>query len=65
MDGYWEARIKPHDIFAGSIIAREAGATVTDYDNGDAMFARHQIIASNDLIQADMLVVLRAPPAPV
>jgi myo-inositol-1(or 4)-monophosphatase len=29
IDGYWEIRLKTHDIAAGALVAREAGATVT------------------------------------
>ena len=29
MDGYWELRLKPWDMSAGVIIAREAGAKIT------------------------------------
>jgi myo-inositol-1(or 4)-monophosphatase len=59
MDGYWEMKIKPHDISAGIAIAREAGATVTDYLGGDGMLARSEIVASNGLIHAEMLDVIR------
>jgi myo-inositol-1(or 4)-monophosphatase len=60
MDGYWEMKIKPHDITAGIVIAREAGATVTDFDGGDGMLDSGRIVASNGLIHAAMLDVLRA-----
>lgn len=59
MDGYWELKIKPHDIAAGIAIAREAGARVTDYAGGDDMLARNEIVASNGLIHDEMLAVLR------
>ena len=35
-DGYWERGLKPWDIAAGIIIAREAGAIVQELDTGDA-----------------------------
>jgi myo-inositol-1(or 4)-monophosphatase len=59
MDGYWEMKIKPHDISAGIAIAREAGATVTDYLGGDAMLTRSETVASNGLIHQEMLDVIR------
>lgn len=59
MDGYWEMKIKPHDISAGIIILREAGGLVTDYLGGDAMLARSEIVASNGLIHKEMLDVIR------
>ncbi len=60
MDGYWELKIKPHDIAAGIVIVREAGGTVTDFAGGQAMFARQQVVASNGRLHAAMLEVLRA-----
>ncbi|MCS6847347.1 MAG: inositol monophosphatase family protein [Anaerolineae bacterium] len=59
MDGYWELKIQPHDIAAGIAIVREAGGVVTDFDGGQAMFARQQAVASNGLIHAEMLNVIR------
>jgi myo-inositol-1(or 4)-monophosphatase len=59
MEGYWEAKIKPHDIAAGIVIVREAGGMVTDYDGGDGMLACGQCVASNGLIHVEMLDVLR------
>ncbi|MDW8395200.1 MAG: inositol monophosphatase family protein [Anaerolineae bacterium] len=60
MDGYWELKIKPHDIAAGIVIVREAGGTVTDFDGGDQMLARHEVVASNGLIHQAMLSVLHS-----
>lgn len=59
MDGYWESKIKPHDIAAGIILIREAGGTVTDYDGGDTMLASGRIVGSNGLIHTDMLDVMK------
>lgn len=59
MDGYWEQGIKPHDIAAAIVLVREAGGTVTDYVGGDTMLATGRIVASNGLLHADMLNVLR------
>lgn len=59
LDGYWEMKIKPHDITAGMAILREAGGVVTDYAGGDDMLTRNEIIASNGLIQHEMLSVIQ------
>jgi myo-inositol-1(or 4)-monophosphatase len=59
MDGYWESKIKPHDIAAGIVIIREAGGIVTDYDGGDSMLTSGKIVGSNGLIHKDMLDVLK------
>ncbi len=60
MDGYWEMKIKPHDISAGIIIVREAGGLITDYAGGDNMLAARQVVASNGLIHTEMLSVLNS-----
>jgi myo-inositol-1(or 4)-monophosphatase len=62
MDGYWETKIKPHDIAAGIAIVREAGGVVTDGAGGDDMLASGTIVASNGMIQSAMLGVLSALP---
>lgn len=59
LDGYWEMKIKPHDIAAGIAILREAGGTVTDYTGGNDMLNINQIVASNGLIQREMLSVIQ------
>ncbi len=58
MDGYWEMKIKPHDITGGIVIAREAGGVVTDFDGGDTMLETGRIAATNGLIHEEMLEVL-------
>ncbi|MEO1292146.1 MAG: inositol monophosphatase family protein [Pseudomonadota bacterium] len=50
-DGFWEREIKPWDMAAGILIAREAGALVTDLDGGKDMLSRGDVIAAN----ADLL----------
>jgi myo-inositol-1(or 4)-monophosphatase len=59
LDGYWEIKIKPHDISAGIVILRDAGGVVTDYLGGDDMLNRNEIVASNALIQHEMLAVIQ------
>jgi myo-inositol-1(or 4)-monophosphatase len=59
-DGYWEMKIKPYDIAAGIAILREAGGTATDYAGGDDMLSASRIVASNRLIHAEMLSVIRS-----
>ncbi len=60
LDGYWEMKIKPHDITAGIAILKEAGGMVTDYAAGSEMLSRNEIVASNGLIQQEMLAVLQS-----
>lgn len=62
LDGYWEKDLKPWDVMAGMLIAREAGGTVTDYagDPNPQRLDRGRFVASNGLIHAAMLAVLRS-----
>ena len=45
-DGYWEFRLKGHDIAAGVVIAREAGALVTDADGGENLTGNGLVCAA-------------------
>ncbi len=60
LDGYWEKDLKPYDVMAGMLIAREAGGVVTDYAGGEfpQREDRGRYVASNGRIHAEMLRVL-------
>jgi myo-inositol-1(or 4)-monophosphatase len=60
LDGYWEKDLKPYDVMAGMLIAREAGGVVTDYAGGawPQREDRGRYVASNGRIHAEMLRVL-------
>ena len=62
LDGYWEKDLKPWDVMAGMLIAREAGGTVTDYTGGPnpQLLDRGRYVASNGRIHAAMLAVLQS-----
>ena len=62
LDGYWEKDLKPWDVMAGMLIAREAGGTVTDYSGGPnpQRLDRGRYVASNGRIHAAMLAVLQS-----
>jgi len=59
LDGYWERDLKPWDIAAGLILVREAGGFVSDCDGHEDMFATNHIVAGNDVIQKELLRVLK------
>jgi myo-inositol-1(or 4)-monophosphatase len=59
LDGYWEMKIKPHDIAAGLAVLREAGGVATDYAGGGDMLNHNRIIASNGLIHHEMMSVIQ------
>ncbi len=60
LDGFWEQRLKPWDIAAGILIAREAGAVVTDLRGGDAMLETGDIVAASPGLVPPMLEIIRA-----
>lgn len=58
-DGFWEQKLKPWDIAPGILIAREAGAIVTDLEGGDGMLASGDIIAGSPGLVPLALEVVR------
>jgi myo-inositol-1(or 4)-monophosphatase len=57
-DGFWEPRLKPWDVAPGILIAREAGAIVTDLEGGDGMLATGDIVAAPRGLHGPMLEVI-------
>ncbi len=57
-DGFWELRLKPGDGAAGILLAREAGALVTDIEGGDRMLETGDIVAAPPALLAPMLEVI-------
>ncbi len=55
LDGYAEQYIGQWDYMAGSLIVMEAGGTVTDYDGSTDFTQGNSVIATNGLIQEDLL----------
>jgi len=55
-DGFWELRLNPWDVAAGGLIARQAGAAVTNLDGNDDFISPPQsILAANPTIHTLML----------
>ena len=63
-DGYWELKLKSHDIAAGMLIVSEAGGMVTNFAGIKADVATHDIVASNGLIHQNMLETLQQKTTP-
>ncbi len=57
-DGFWELKLKPWDVAPGILLAREAGARVTDVDGGDGMLATGDIVAAPPALLGPMLEVI-------
>jgi myo-inositol-1(or 4)-monophosphatase len=57
-DGFWEFDLSPWDVAAGTLIALEAGATVTRIDGAPAALDARSILATNARIHAELLETL-------
>lgn len=57
-DGFFEFNLKPWDIAAGALIAREAGAIVTDMQGEQSWLETGNIVAANPKILAQMLQII-------
>jgi len=57
-DGFWEQNLKPWDTAAGELIAREAGATITDFSNKPFNIYKKEILATNSYVHEEMLSLL-------
>ena len=58
LDGYAEQYIGQWDFMAGSLIVMEAGGTVTDYSGSSDFTQGNSVVATNGIIQQDILDVL-------
>ena len=59
LEGYWESWLNPWDVAAGVLMVREAGGRVTNYDDQPIPVPNTGLVASNGLIHAEMLTVIR------
>ena len=59
-DGYWELKLGPWDVAAGSLMVAEAGGKVSDFKGGRFDIHMKELLASNGRIHRQMLDVLNA-----
>jgi myo-inositol-1(or 4)-monophosphatase len=59
-EGFWEQGLKPWDTAAGYLIASEAGAAVTNFQNQPYSLDHQDILATNGRIHKEMLALLAA-----
>jgi myo-inositol-1(or 4)-monophosphatase len=57
-EGFWECKLKPWDVAAGTLLVEEAGGRVTDHGGGPYSIRHHRILASNGLIHEEMTALL-------
>src|SRR5208337_3574424 len=58
-DGFWELKLKPWDVAAGSLIVTEAGGMVTDLSGEKFNLHAEEILASNGRIHRQMVDILQ------
>ena len=58
LDGYWEFKLRPWDTAAGTLIAREAGALVSDFGGRQERIHTENILAAAPGLHARMLARL-------
>ena len=58
-EGYWEQYLKPWDSAAGELIAREAGAKVTDFSDRPYLVDMPEILATNGKIHSELIKLLQ------
>lgn len=54
-EGFFEYNLKPWDVAAGTLIVREAGGMVTEFEGGDNPIFGKEILASNGTIHQSMI----------
>ena len=57
-DGFWELKLHPWDIAAGTLIIAEAGGRVTDFSGGPSSLGCKRLLATNGLIHDEMIDIL-------
>ncbi len=57
-EGFWEQNLKPWDTAAGIVIAREAGALITDFIGNTFGINDMEILATNGKIHNEMIFLL-------
>jgi myo-inositol-1(or 4)-monophosphatase len=58
-DGFWELKLHPWDVVAGSLMVTEAGGRVTDFQNRPFNIYSEEILASNGLIHQEMVQTMQ------
>jgi myo-inositol-1(or 4)-monophosphatase len=55
LDGFWERKLAPWDVAAGSLIVEEAGGQVTNLEGGEMDMVTGHILATNGLIHTQVM----------
>jgi myo-inositol-1(or 4)-monophosphatase len=57
VEGFYEYGLSPWDVAAGTLIVKNAGGTVTDFNGGENFIFGKEIITTNTHIQAEFMKV--------
>jgi myo-inositol-1(or 4)-monophosphatase len=55
LDGFWEFNLNPWDTSAGVLLVEEAGGVVTHFDGGKFTLDSREVLATNGLIQGEIV----------
>jgi len=58
-DGFFEFRLSPWDLAAGTLLVEEAGGRVSDLDGGDGFLSRGNVVCGAPGVQRELLAVAR------
>ncbi|MFQ5328606.1 MAG: inositol monophosphatase family protein [Thermodesulfobacteriota bacterium] len=58
-DGFWELKLKPWDVAAASLIAREAGGKISDFRSKPFSIYGIEALATNGHIHEEMVAILQ------
>ena len=58
-DGFWELKLNPWDVAAGTLIVKEAGGKITDFQGTEFNINGSEILASNGLIHRQLRLLLK------
>jgi len=58
-DGFWELKLHPWDVVAGSLMVTEAGGKMTDFQGQSYNIYSEETLASNGLIHEEMLQTIQ------
>jgi myo-inositol-1(or 4)-monophosphatase len=53
-DGFWELNLKPWDVAAGTLMAREAGGVVSDFSSVPYRLGGNEVLASNGHVHPEL-----------
>lgn len=57
-DGYFEYNLNSYDVAAGIVLVREAGGYVCDFEGGQEMIPRREVISTNGIITNEILEII-------